>query len=78
MLKRIFRYFTGIGLDEALQSRASQFREIVRDLHLNGVFPEIFKDVQRCSLCKKSGLLLVHPNMICYSCFIDAANEAPR
>lgn len=75
MLKRIFRYFTGIGVDKALQERAKQVREIARKFRLS-VYPEILKDLEPCSHCQRLTLLLVYPYLSCYECFMGAVNEA--
>jgi hypothetical protein len=54
--------------------RANRVREIVRAFAKTAFgdhFPEIFNDLEGCSLCNQPTLLLVHPDMICYSCWID-------
>jgi hypothetical protein len=60
--------------DQIDRAQANHVREIARTLRLN-IFPEILK-VEDCSLCNKPNSMLVHPDMICYSCLLDAIQAA--
>jgi hypothetical protein len=61
--------------DRALRAQADDVREIARRFRLS-IFPEILRSTQGCSICKKPQLLLIHPDLICYSCLTDAIREA--
>ena len=74
MLKHALQLLDG-RIDKALHEQANHVKEVARKFRLS-VFPEILTDVEDCPICKKPNLLLVHPDMICYSCFIDACNVA--
>jgi len=61
-------------VDQSLREQADIVREIAQTFGLN-IFPEILAEVQDCSLCKKASLLLVHQDMICYSCLVGGIQE---
>ncbi len=75
MLNRILHWVADSHIDRTTREQANHVKGIARTFRLS-VFPEILTDVQDCSVCKKSTLVLVHPDMLCYSCFIDACNVA--
>jgi len=52
--------------------RADHIRKAARVFQLNDTFPEIFNELQTCPQCEQFSLVLVHPNMICDSCWIEA------
>jgi hypothetical protein len=78
MLKGISQWIADktVGrFDKTLREQADTVREIAQTFGIN-IFPEILTEVQDCSVCKKPNLLLVHQDMICYSCLVDGIQEA--
>jgi len=59
---------------KSLREQADIVREIAQTFGIN-IFPELLAEVQDCSLCKKPNLLLVHQDMICYSCLVESIQE---
>src|ERR1700687_184129 len=56
-------------LEPPTRARADWWRKIARIFHTDN-FPEIFSDLEICPRCEQATLLLVHPDMICDSCWI--------
>jgi hypothetical protein len=76
MLKGISQWIADktVGRVDKSLREADTVREIAKTFGIN-IFPEILGEVEDCSLCKKPNLLLVHPDMICYSCLVDGIQE---
>ncbi len=61
--------------NRTLRAQADHVRQLARELRVS-IYPEIVRDTQDCSLCSKPKLLIVHPDMACYSCLVDSIQAA--
>lgn len=69
-LRRIYKYFSGSGLDRTLQAQARTVREQVQALHLiTNVYPDILLYAEKCSVCGKFTMMLVRNGDFCFECF---------
>lgn len=76
-LKRIYKYFSGSGLDRTLRAQAQTVHEQVQALHLiTNVYPEILLTAERCSACGKFTMMMVRTSDLCFHCFEKAIQIA--
>jgi hypothetical protein len=72
ILERFIQWFESIsGVDRTYRAQSDHVRRLARTFRLT-IFPERLKYPENCSVCNESSLLLVHPDMICFSCLLDA------